>query len=414
MTFVIRQSPYLLFIYTFKKGTGENKKDMKKNLANPLVKVNEFGQSIWLDFISRQILHNGELLQLIAEDGLHGMTSNPAIFEKAMAGSPEYDDDIRALVQQGKSAGEVYEAMAVTDVQHACDRFRSLYDDPESNRTDGYVSLEVAPTLVHDTQGTIEEGRRLWGAVNRPNLMIKVPGTVEGLPAVRTLIGEGINVNVTLLFSVERYRAVVDAYLGGLEDRAGRGESLEGITSVASFFLSRIDLLLDPQLEKLVSEGGAKAEIARPMVGQVAIANAKRAYQLYKETVASNRFQALASHKATMQRLLWASTGNKNPNSSPLKYLEALIGPKTVNTVPLDTLLMYRKDGQPQARLEEGVAEAERVLNQLPEVGIDLEAVATQLEVDGAKKFVDPFTKLMEGLEKKRQDFLAESTTAGR
>ena len=373
------------------------------------MKVNQYGQSIWLDFISRQVLHNGELLRLIAEDGLHGMTSNPAIFEKAMASSPEYDEDIRILAGQGRSAVEIYEAMAVTDVQYACDRFRPLYDDPQSNRTDGYVSLEVAPTLVHDTQGTLEEGRRLWGAVNRPNLMIKVPGTPEGLPAIRTLIGEGINVNVTLLFSVERYRAVIDTYLGGLEDRAGRGQSLEGIASVASFFLSRIDLLLDPQLEKLVSEGGEKAEIARPMVGQVASASAKRAYQSYLETVASPRFQALVSQKATMQRLLWASTGNKNPNYSPLKYVEALIGPKTVNTVPLETLLAYREKGEPQARLTEGITEAEQVLNRLPEVDIDLETVAGQLEADGAKKFVDPFQQLMAGLEKKRQDFLGES-----
>ncbi len=379
---------------------------MKKNLANPLVQVSELGQSIWLDFISRQILHNGDLQQLIDEDGLHGMTSNPAIFEKAMAGSAEYDDDIRQLTSQGYSTHQIYEAMAVADVQLACDKFLPLYNDPDSNRTDGYVSLEVSPTLVHDTQGTIEEGRRLWQSVNRPNVMIKVPGTMEGLPAIQTLLTEGINVNVTLLFSVERYQAVAETYITALEARASAGQPIDGIASVASFFLSRIDLLLDPQLEKLAQEGGDQAGTAASLVGEVAVASAKKAYRIYKELFASPRFQKLADKGAVTQRLLWASTGNKNPKYSPLKYVESVIGPKTVNTVPLETLQAYRADGQPQLGLEEQVPQAEALLNRLSEVGIDLEAVAQQLETEGAKKFVDPFQKLMAGLEEKRQQFL--------
>ncbi|MDJ1481689.1 transaldolase [Cytophagaceae bacterium YF14B1] len=384
---------------------------MKKNTLNPLVQVNELGQSIWLDFINRQLLRDGNLQQLIDEDGLRGMTSNPAIFEKAMTGSNEYDDDIRQLTQQEHTTKEIYEAMAVADVQRACDAFLPVYNDPDNNRTDGYVSLEVAPTLVHDTQGTIEEGRRLWKAVNRPNLMIKVPGTEEGLPAIQTLLTEGINVNVTLLFSVERYRAVAETYIAALAARAASGKPIDGISSVASFFLSRIDLLLDPLLEKIVQSGGEKGALAQEMLGQVAIASAKTAYRVYKEVFSSMRFQELMDKGAATQRLLWASTGNKNPLYSPLKYVESLIGPKTVNTVPLETLQIYRADGKPVIRLEDNLEQAESLLARLPELGIDLETIAAQLEQEGIYKFNDPFEKLMKGLEEKREQFATQ--TAG-
>jgi transaldolase/glucose-6-phosphate isomerase len=381
---------------------------MKKDTSNPLTQVNELGQSIWLDFISRPLLRDGDLQRLIEEDSLQGMTSNPAIFEKSMTGGEEYDDDIRRFAGQGHTTQEIYQAMAVADVQQACDAFLPLYNDPDNNRTDGYVSLEVAPTLVHDTQGTVDEGRRLWKAVDRPNLMIKVPGTLEGLPAIQTLLTEGINVNVTLLFSVERYRAVAETYIAAMEARAAAGKPIDGISSVASFFLSRIDLRLDPELEKIAGSGGEKSSLARELTGQVAIASAKAAYRVYKELFASTRFQPLLAKGAATQRLLWASTGNKNPQYSPLKYVDSLIGPKTVNTVPLETLQLYRTDGQPQVRLEEGMAEAESVLARLPELGIDLEHIAAQLEDEGVQKFADPFRKLMAGLEEKRERFAAQ------
>lgn len=285
-----------------------------------------------------------------------------------------------------------------------------VYQDPAGNRTDGYVSLEVAPDLVHDTPGTIQEGRRLWQAVNRPNLMIKVPGTAEGLPAIRTLLREGINVNVTLLFSVERYQQVVETYLTALEERARANQPIAGIASVASFFLSRIDLLVDPELEQRIHQGGDKASLAQSMLGQVAIASAKRAYQHFGQAFAGERFKRLAEQGASSQRLLWASTGNKNAAYSPLKYVEALIGPKTVNTLPLETLQAYRQAGQPEVRLEEALDQAEQVLDRLPEVGIDLTAATQQLEEEGIRKFVDPFTQLMAGLEKKRQEALTQPT----
>ena len=376
---------------------------------NPLVAIRPLDQSIWLDFIRRKILINGELQKLITDDHLRGVTSNPAIFEKAIGGSDDYDNAIKALALQGKSTNDIYEALAVADVQAACDLFRPLYDGT-GNASDGYVSLEVSPKLVNDTEGTIAEGRRFWQAVNRPNVMIKVPATLEGLPAIRRLISEGININVTLIFSVERYKAVAEAFLAGLEDRLKAGQPMERIDSVASFFLSRIDVLIDPQLEKIVAAGGDQARIAEPLVGQVAVASAKRAYQVYKELFAGPRWEALKAKGAESQRLLWASTGNKNPKYDDLKYVDGLIGPHTVNTIPLETLNLFREKGQPAVRLEDDLDQVDAVLKALPTVGLDLEDLAHQLEVDGAKKFNEPFGKLMDSLDKKRVAALAETT----
>ncbi len=376
---------------------------------NPLVAIRPLDQSIWLDFIHRKILINGELQKLITDDHLRGVTSNPAIFEKAIGGGDDYDTAIRALALQGKTTNEIYEGLAVADVQAACDLFRPLYDDA-ANAGDGYVSLEVSPRLVNDTAGTIAEGIRLWHAVNRPNVMIKVPATLEGLPAIRRLISEGINVNVTLIFSVERYKAVAEAFLAGLEDRLKAGQPVERIDSVASFFLSRIDVLIDPQLEKMVAAGGDQATIAGPLVGQVAVASAKHAYQVYKEIFAGPRWAALKAKGAESQRLLWASTGNKNPKYDNLKYVDGLIGPKTVNTIPLETLNLFREKGQPAVRLEDNLDQVHAVLGALPKVGLDLEALAHELEVDGAKKFNEPFDKLMAALDAKRQAALAQPT----
>ncbi|SNR86158.1 MULTISPECIES: transaldolase [Hymenobacter] len=374
---------------------------------NPLVAIHDFGQSIWLDYIRRNILHNGELQRLITEDGLRGVTSNPAIFEKAIAGSDDYADDIRKFAQEGLSADEIYAKLAVADVQQACDLLRPLYDHPE-NGGDGYVSLEVSPELVHDTEGTVAEGLHFWKQVDRPNVMIKVPATLAGLPAIRQLIAAGVNVNVTLIFSVDRYRAVAEAYIAGLEDRVKAGGSVKRLDSVASFFLSRIDVLIDPKLEQLAAEGGEKGELAQSLVGEVAIASAKRAYEVFEEIFAGPRWEALKAQGAQPQRLLWASTGNKNPKYDDLKYVEALIGPNTVNTIPVETLDFYRAKGKPANRLADKQEIA--VLDRLPELGIDLEALTNQLEQEGAQKFTEPFGKLMNVLEQKRQEALAGAT----
>ena len=378
---------------------------------NPLVAIRQFDQSIWLDFIRRKILINGELQRRITDEALRGVTSNPAIFEKAIGGSDDYDTAIRALALQGKTTPEIYTALTVADVQHACDLFRPLYDGAD-NASDGYVSLEVSPALVNDTAGTIEEGLRLWKTVDRPNVMIKVPATLEGLPAIRRLIGEGVNVNVTLIFGLERYRLVTEAFLAGLEDRVKAGLPLARIDSVASFFLSRIDVLIDPLLEKIVAGGGEKGALAQSMVGEVALASAKQAYQMYKEIFAGPRWAALKAKGAETQRLLWASTGNKNPKYDNLKYVDGLIGPKTVNTVPVETLDIFREKGQPANHLEEGLDKAREVLRRLPEVGLNLEEQTDYLEIDGAKKFNEPFGKLMESIEKKRVQALAATVDA--
>jgi transaldolase len=378
---------------------------------NPLVDIRRLDQSLWLDFISRKVLTNGELKRRIDEDALRGVTSNPAIFEKAIGGSADYDDTIREQAQQGKSAEEIYIGLAVADVQAACDLFRGLYDSHD-NSSDGYVSLEVSPKLALDTEGTIAEGRQLWKDVNRPNVMIKVPATKEGLPAIRQLIADGINVNVTLIFGLERYRAVTEAFISGLEDRAKAGQPLEDINSVASFFLSRIDVLIDPQLEKIAAEGGENAELAQSLVGEVALSSAKQAYQMYKEIFAGPRWEALASKGANTQRLLWASTGNKNPKYDDLKYVENLIGPKTVNTIPVETMDIFKQKGQPADRLEQGLDKAQEVLRDLPKVGIDLDAQTAQLEEEGVQKFIEPFGKLIDSVEKKRQQAVASQQPA--
>jgi transaldolase/glucose-6-phosphate isomerase len=367
---------------------------------NPLVKLHKYGQSIWLDFLRRSLYTSGDLQQMIREDGLRGMTSNPAIFDKSIAGSHDYDDAIRALALEGKSTREIYETLTVEDVQNAADVFRPVYD--ESNGQDGFVSLEVSPHLAHDTASTIEQARHLWTTLDRPNVMIKVPATAHGLPAIQQLISEGVNVNVTLLFGLSRYREVANAYISGLEARAEQGEPLDHVASVASFFLSRIDVLVDPMLEKPMKQSGPQAEIAEDLHGQVAIASAKVAYQIFDEIFGSERFQALAVRGARPQRLLWASTSTKNPTYSDVKYVEALIGPQTVNTLPLETLNAYRDHGNPALRLEENGEHALRELHKLVEVDVDLEQATQQLENEGVQKFIKPFDDLMETLEKER------------
>jgi transaldolase len=365
---------------------------------SPLTRLGALGQSIWLDYIRRDLIVSGELRRLIEEDGLRGMTSNPSIFEKAIAGSHDYDEDIRVMALEGKGVKAIYEALSQRDVQSAADEFRPLYDKTEG--MDGYVSLEVNPHLAHDTSGTMEEARRLWAALNRPNVLIKVPATAEGLPVIQQLISEGINVNVTLLFGIPRYRQVVEAYLAGVEARASQAKPVKTVASVASFFVSRIDALVDPLLERLIAQGAEDADLAKTLHGQVAVASAKVAYQIYKEMFDSDRFRKLADRGALTQRLLWASTSTKNPEYSDVKYVESLIGRDTVDTAPVETLDDYRDHGEPKDRIEQEVVKARWMLDRLPELGISIDRVTQQLEDEGVEKFSESFDKLMETLRK--------------
>ncbi len=367
---------------------------------NPLRALQAFGQSVWLDFLSRGMLRSGQLAELIANDGLGGVTSNPAIFEKAINHSHDYDETIARLAAQGTPIEEIYRNMVVEDIQDAADALRPLYDKLDGK--DGFVSLEVSPRLARDTQATLAEARELWSLVNRPNVFIKVPGTQEGLPAIEQLLAEGINVNITLLFDLARYRDVVEAYLRALQRRAAQGRPLDRIASVASFFISRIDTLVDERLEDAMKQDPAKAESAAALCGRVAIASAKVAYEIYEEIIGSQRFGALAAAGARPQRLLWASTGTKNPHYSDVMYVEPLIGPDTVTTLPMETLEAYREHGNPAARLRDERHEAHSVLRRLGEVRIDLTAITGQLEEQGIVKFVEPFERLMAALRQRR------------
>lgn len=365
--------------------------------SNPLLELEKLGQSVWLDYIKRSLITSGELRRLIEEDGLKGMTSNPAIFEKAIVGSHDYDKSIEELIRQRRTVYEIYEALSQSDIQRAADEFRPVYEQTEGR--DGYVSLEVNPHLAHDTEGTITEAHKLWASVNRPNIFIKVPATAQGLPAITQLICDGINVNVTLLFGLPRYREVSEAFLDGLKVRASSGKSLHGIASVASFFLSRIDVLLDPVLEQWMAQGGEKGELAKKLHGEVAIASAKMAYHMYKNIFSSDLFAELRKQGACPQRVLWASTSTKNPAYSDVKYIEALIGPDTVNTVPLETLFSFKDHGNPSLTLENELEKAVWIYNQLPLLEIDINKATQQLEDEGVQKFSDPFDKLIESIQ---------------
>lgn len=367
--------------------------------SNPLLDLESFGQSIWMDFISRGTISSGQLQKWIEQDGVSGVTSNPSIFEKAITGSDDYDESIRALGLSGETPEETLRLLTVEDIQHVAYLLRPTYDRTDGR--DGFVSLEVSPGLAHDTEGTIAEARELWTRVNRPNVMIKVPATLEGIPAIRELTGDGINVNITLLFGLPRYREVADAYLGGLEILAAKKKPLKPVASVASFFLSRIDTLIDPLLEKMMKRDHPQAGIAERLHGQIAIASAKAAYEMYKEMFSGDRFTRLANNGARTQKLLWASTSTKNPAYSDTKYVEALIGPDTINTVPVETLDAYRDHGHPEQTLDQEVHKAHQVLNELPGVGIDLDAVTQQLEDEGIEKFITAHSQLMASIKEK-------------
>jgi transaldolase len=370
---------------------------MNANADNPLLKLHKLGQSVWQDDIGRTMLDDGSLAKIIEADGIAGVTSNPAIFAASINKEPIYQRAIAELLPKEASNIALYETLTIEDLRRAADLFRKLFDS--SSGADGYVSMEVSPHLAYDTAGTIAEAKRLWSRLDRPNAMIKIPGTEAGLPAIRDTIAAGINVNVTLLFAPERYRAVANAYFDGLEARLAAGKPIDKIASVASFFLSRVDTLVDKQLDELTAKGKADAKKLR---GKAAVASACRAYAIYEELSASPRWKALQSRGAKPQRLLWASTSTKDPTYSPVKYVEELIAADTVNTMPRETIAAYRTQGKPELRMESEIPGAAAIFTGLQALGINMTQVADQLEKEGVKKFIEPFDKLQASIEERR------------
>jgi transaldolase len=373
---------------------------------NHLLEIKDYGQSIWMDHLNRNLIESGELQQMIETQGLRGLTSNPAIFESAIANNQIYDADIEAGIKAGKSVREIYESLIFEDIRHACDLFSVIYE--ESDGLDGYVSIEVSPHLARDTQGTIDEALRFYHSLERENVMIKIPGTKEGFPAIERIISEGINVNVTLLFSVDSYANAAWAYIRGLEQRSSKKQPINKIASVASFFLSRIDTKIDFYLDERLKEIGTEtlSEEARlnQVKGKVAIANAKIAYQKYQEIIASDRWKRLAEEGANVQRLLWASTSTKNPDYSDVMYVDELIGRDTVNTLPFNTIEACADHCDPQGdRLETKIEEAYQLLESLQaaDINIDLDQVMNELLAEGIDKFIQPFDSLMQSLDNK-------------
>ena len=360
-------------------------------MKNPLVRMGELGQSPWLDYITRDLIVSGRLESMIREDGLRGMTSNPTIFEKAITGSEDYDEEIARGLERGESPAVVFEAIAVSDVRAACDRFRPVYQRLEGR--DGLVSIEVNPELAHDPAGTLAEAERLWQAVDRPNVMVKIPGTEAGLSAITEALARGINVNVTLLFSVNRYRQVIDAFQAGLERRVAAGGPIDRIASVASFFVSRVDGKVDPWLDRRRPDD--------PLRGTIAIANAAMAYRAFLDSQETGRWRALASRGARPQRPLWASTSTKDPRYADTHYVEPLIAPDTVNTLPPETMAAYRDHGDPAVRIAETMAQAAARIAALRERGVDLEEITRDLETEGVEKFAASYRGLLAGIEKK-------------
>src|SRR5579871_576168 len=372
---------------------------------NPVKELEKHGQAVWLDFLARGFIAKGDLKRLIDTDGVKGVTSNPAIFEKAIGSSDEYDAPIGKALQKGdRSIAELFEQVAIEDIQHAADVLRPVYDAMQGK--DGYVSLEVSPYLANDTEGTIAEARKLWKQVHRKNLMIKVPATQEGLPAIQQLISEGISVNITLLFSQKVYLEVAEAYLKGLEKYVASGGDPSHVASVASFFVSRIDSVVDKQLDDKFAKANDPSEKERlaALKGKIAIANAKLAYQDYKRLIDSARWEKLAAKGAKPQRLLWASTGTKNKDYSDVLYVEELIGPDTVNTIPPATLEAFRDHGKPRQSLTENVDAARKTMSDLASVGIVMKDVTDKLTADGVKLFADSFDALLTAVEKNTKD----------
>ena len=360
---------------------------------NPLLELKQAGQSIWLDFITRRFISEGGLKALIDNDGLTGVTSNPTIFQKALSSGTEYDTAIQTAIRQDKPTPDIFWELAISDIQQACDAFKTVFLKTEG--ADGFVSLEVSPHLARDTKGTIAQARELFKRVNRPNVMIKIPATKEGLPAIEQCLGEGININITLIFALERYQQVIDAWLAGLEQLSKSGKSVKSVSSVASFFVSRVDTLVDGMLDKKTGHAELK--------GKAAIANAKMAYQMFLKTVQGPRFTALQTRGARVQRPLWASTSTKNPDYRDVMYVEQLIGPDTVNTLPPATIDAFRDHGEIRNTLMENPQESANVLDQLEKAGIHMKEVTQKLEEDGVRLFEESYDYLITSLDRKRQ-----------
>ncbi len=358
---------------------------------NPLIQIQKQGQSIWLDLLDREIMESGKLQSLIDDDDLRGLTSNPSIFEKAISGSIDYDQDIAKISMNEDDNVVIFFDLAIKDIQRAADMFKPVFDNTDGK--DGFVSLEISPLLARNTAGTIKQARELWKKVNRKNVMIKIPGTKEGLPAIRECLGEGININVTLLFGLPRYREITEAFMDGLEDRLKEGKSIKNVASVASFFLSRIDVMVDMILKE---KGGDK------LIGEVAIASAKKAYQIYLEMISSDRFKRLEAQGAQRQRVLWASTSAKDPSFSDVKYVENLIGQETINTLPMETIDAFRDHGIAAQTLTEGIDHANRVMDALEAKGIDIDGITQKLEDEGIEKFNKAYAKLLKSIDNQK------------
>jgi transaldolase len=373
-------------------------------MKHAVQRLHELGQSIWYDNISRTLLERGELKAMIQDEKIRGVTSNPSIFNKAIGTSDVYEEDISALAAQGLDREEVYEALAIEDIQRAADLFRPLYDETEGG--DGYVSLEVSPYLARDTEATLEEAKRLWKTVDRPNLMVKIPGTKEGLPAITQAVAAGINVNITLLFSIDRYREVMDAYLSGLEKRLEDGEPIDSVASVASFFISRIETKADQRLQAVIEKGNRDPDRAGKLLGKIAVASGKLAFEAYQAVFSEDheRFAALQAQGANVQRLLWASTSTKNDAYSDVKYVEELIGPGTINTMPERTLQAFLDHGKAAVTVDQNVHQAHEALEELAALGIDIRVITRELVDEGVQKFADSFTALLETIETRLDD----------
>ena len=379
---------------------------MTTNRVRELAKL---GQSIWYDNISRKLLTSGRLHELV-DDGLLGMTSNPTIFEKAIAGSGDYDGDMRRLVADGASVETIYDALTISDVAAAADELRRVYD--RTNGLDGYVSIEVAPTLANDAEGTIADARRLWTMLDRPNIMIKVPATRPGLGAIEQLLSEGINVNVTLMFSMTHYEAVTEAHIRGLEARAAAGRPVERVASVASFFVSRVDTMVDAMLEAIVREEGTDAGLAASLMGKSAVANSKLVYERFRQIYDGSRFAGLKARGARLQRVLWASTSTKNPNYPDTLYVDTLIGPDTVNTVPPETYDAIQDHAFVRRSVDQDMDAARKVVSDLARLAIDLNQVGERLSAEGVEKFTQSYEQLLSAIATKRDALLAEMTPA--
>jgi transaldolase len=374
-------------------------------MTNPLLELKARGQSVWLDDIDREQLLAGQFQRLIDEDGLSGATGNPTIFEHSITHDTTYDEQMQQLIALGKSPQEIYEALAMTDVRRVADLLRPIYD--RTNGQDGFVSIEVSPYLADDTAGTLAEVRRFWQAIDRPNLMVKIPSTPAGVPAIRQALAEGININITLIFSLENYRQVVEAYLGALEERSAQGQDIRHIASVASFFVSRVDVLVDQLLTDKIkaASDGTEQQKLQTLQGKIALANARLVYQEFKRLFGGPRFEALQQRGARVQRPLWASTSTKNPAYRDVLYAEELIGPDTVDTMTLTTIERFREHGQVRLSAQDQLREAQADLAALGDVGIPYEQVTRQLQEEGVQRFADSFDKLFQCIDNKRKVF---------